>query len=227
LICSIELISLIFEPLHFFTVDKVKQNRHTQSQAYQLLLEVRSMDLERKRKRGRPRGSGKDDSAALDRIANLLVADQSLKHTTAIKRIGFRNPADIRRLQVKWKDGREDLLADARKRSEARHAKRRSGDYRLPADLVEIATQADELRRQLATLIDPDLVRFAAQAEQLRRALVPSHIEDAQRAINEGLRPALDAFEKQRQMMRQLLRPIEDLRHMQELFGLAPKATST
>jgi hypothetical protein len=77
-----------------------------------------------KRPRGRPRGSGKDDSRPLAQVADLLVREPLLKPTTAIKRIvrkcNDRNVASeaalVRRLQAKWKENGNSLLTAARER---------------------------------------------------------------------------------------------------------------
>ena len=52
-------------------------------------------------RRGRPKGSGLDDRAQLNAIAQLLATDRSLKPTTAIKRMGVTDPSTIRRLRDK------------------------------------------------------------------------------------------------------------------------------
>jgi hypothetical protein len=54
-------------------------------------------------RRGRPKGSGLDDSSQLRRVADLLEADPHLKPTTAIKAIGVSDPSTIRRLREKLK----------------------------------------------------------------------------------------------------------------------------
>ena len=70
-----------------------------------------------KRPRGRPKGSGKDDSPVLNQVADLIVRDPSLKPTTAIKDvIDGDNLSTIRRLQGKWKKGGDSFLMAARKR---------------------------------------------------------------------------------------------------------------
>ncbi len=61
------------------------------------------------RARGRPKGSGIDDAARLAAIKRMLLADRSLKPTTAIKRAGVTDPSAIRRL-------REKLRVDAGER---------------------------------------------------------------------------------------------------------------
>ena len=62
-------------------------------------------------KRGRPKGSGIDDSSVLQAIANAIAADDNLKPTTAIRGLGITDPSTIRRLRDKFKKNRETLLA--------------------------------------------------------------------------------------------------------------------
>lgn len=71
-----------------------------------------------KTRRGRPKGTGIDDRAALIRIAALISADPSLKPTTAIRALGVIEPSVIRRLRDKFKIFREEYLADAWRRNE-------------------------------------------------------------------------------------------------------------
>lgn len=66
-----------------------------------------------KTRRGRPKGTGIDDRAALIRIAALIFADPNLKPTTAIRKLGVAEPSVIRRLRDKFKVFREEYLADA------------------------------------------------------------------------------------------------------------------
>ncbi len=56
---------------------------------------------ETKTGRGRPKGSGLDDSVQLAAIEKLLAADPTLKPTTAIRKIGVTNPSAVRRLRDK------------------------------------------------------------------------------------------------------------------------------
>jgi uncharacterized protein (DUF1330 family) len=54
-------------------------------------------------------------------MADLIASDSSVRPTTAIRRIlSTPNDADLRRLQVKWKESGQDLLAQARARRDAR-----------------------------------------------------------------------------------------------------------
>ena len=71
------------------------------------------------KRKGRPKGSEKDDSAALAAIADMILADPTLRPTTAMRRYKKKAPpSEIRRLQVKWKERGETLLAQAQARAE-------------------------------------------------------------------------------------------------------------
>jgi hypothetical protein len=70
-----------------------------------------------KKRRGRPVGTGRDDSTASEAIADLLVKESSLNPTAAIKRtLSSPNDSDVRRLQIKWKASARDALESARRR---------------------------------------------------------------------------------------------------------------
>lgn len=63
-------------------------------------------------RRGRPKGSGIDDSHYLREIAAMIADDPDLKPTTAIKKIGIHDPSSIRRLRDKFTAERENLLQE-------------------------------------------------------------------------------------------------------------------
>ena len=81
-----------------------------------------------KRPRGRPRGSGKNDSRHLAQVADLLVREPSLTPTAAMRRImrsckdwdAASEPALIHRWQEKWKVNGVSLLAAAHERARPR-----------------------------------------------------------------------------------------------------------
>lgn len=54
-------------------------------------------------KRGRPFGTGIDDSKRLQQLAALLRSQPDLKPTAALKVLGYENPSEIRRLRDKHK----------------------------------------------------------------------------------------------------------------------------
>lgn len=55
------------------------------------------------KRRGRPKGSGIDDTERLQEIAARISAEPTLKPTTAIKAMGITDPSSIRRLRDKFK----------------------------------------------------------------------------------------------------------------------------
>lgn len=59
--------------------------------------------IETKARRGRPIGTGIDDSDRIARLAELLKIQPDLRPTTAIRVMGFADPSTIRRLRDKYK----------------------------------------------------------------------------------------------------------------------------
>jgi len=62
-----------------------------------------------KRSRGRPKGSGIDDSQRLLDIGHLIETSPGLKPTTAIRKLGFSDPSTIRRLRDKYNSRRDEI----------------------------------------------------------------------------------------------------------------------
>lgn len=60
------------------------------------------MIVQSTRKRGRPKGTGIDDSDRIARLTELLRVRPELKPTTAIRVMGFTDPSVIRRLRDKY-----------------------------------------------------------------------------------------------------------------------------
>ena len=58
---------------------------------------------ETKVNRGRPKGTGIDDSDRIARLVALLTTDPDLKPTTAIRCMGITDPSAIRRIRDKYK----------------------------------------------------------------------------------------------------------------------------
>ena len=54
-------------------------------------------------RRGRPKGTGIDDSDRIARLDELLRVHPELRPTTAIRLMGYSNPSAIRRLRDKYK----------------------------------------------------------------------------------------------------------------------------
>ena len=59
--------------------------------------------VQTKARRGRPIGTGIDDSDRIARLEELLRTQPDLKPTTAIRVMGFTDPSTIRRLRDKFK----------------------------------------------------------------------------------------------------------------------------
>ncbi|HMN38255.1 MAG TPA: hypothetical protein PKD49_11185 [Hyphomicrobium sp.] len=58
--------------------------------------------LQAKSRRGRPKGTGIDDSDRIARLAELIRVHPELKPTTAIRVMGITDPSVIRRLRDKY-----------------------------------------------------------------------------------------------------------------------------
>lgn len=54
-------------------------------------------------RRGRPKGTGIDDSCRIARLAELLRVHPELRPTTALRVMGFTDPSAVRRLRDKYK----------------------------------------------------------------------------------------------------------------------------
>ncbi|WP_153005432.1 hypothetical protein [Aureimonas ureilytica] len=91
-----------------------------------------------KRARGRPKGTGKDDSVPLNKVADKLLASPGMTPSAAMKQVISNNPKSVtyfestlRRLQVKWKEkGAEYMeMAHARVEAEKRRERERDASY--------------------------------------------------------------------------------------------------
>jgi hypothetical protein len=58
--------------------------------------------LQAKSRRGRPKGTGIDDSDRIARLAEMIRVHPELKPTTAIRIMGITDPSIIRRLRDKY-----------------------------------------------------------------------------------------------------------------------------
>ncbi len=59
--------------------------------------------LEARGRRGRPKGTGIDDSDRIARLAELLRIQPELRPTTAIRAMGIIDPSIVRRIRDKYK----------------------------------------------------------------------------------------------------------------------------
>lgn len=154
-----------------------------------------------KRNRGRPRGTGLDDSPTLRKVADLLATDPALKPTTAIKRVLDRpDETAVRRLQGKWKDQGVKYSGDAQARRAAVPAPtRRTGTSYSP----RTARQLVEAHRRMQDALSPTM--RAAQEMMNSPAMLAA--QEAARRFQES--PAMRAIEE--------LRSNPTIRAMEEL----------
>jgi hypothetical protein len=95
--------------------------------------------VEAKSRRGRPVGTGIDDSDRIARLAELLKLQPELKPTTAIRCMGYTDPSAIRRLRDKYKQVSRPQAGSGRARSvtPARHVAR-SDEAALSASAARV-----------------------------------------------------------------------------------------
>lgn len=99
-----------------------------------------------KRPRGRPKGTEKDDSGVLMRLAEMLTTNPNLRVTTAFKKIVHRpDPAYIRRIQVKWRAVGAKLLDEVQARMAATPALRTRSQRLSSVELMRLAAESPTL----------------------------------------------------------------------------------
>lgn len=121
---------------------------------------------ENKLGRGRPKGSGLNDSAQLAAIQKLLAADPALKPTTAIKKVGVTDPSAVRRL-------RDKLNAS---RAEAGDTNTRS----IPPDVIatEVALQSGKTHSRPAVQPCAMPASPAIKAKTTKAKAAPAAVSD-------------------------------------------------
>ena len=106
-------------------------------------------------RRGRPKGTGKDDATLLEEIGARLAADPNLKPTTVIKSLGITDDSAVRRLRDKYNQRRaEGISVHSGKLAAARPAAarclpaaRRGGPKLVEAVPVRSATKPAKNKR--------------------------------------------------------------------------------
>lgn len=128
-----------------------------------------------KPRRGRPKGSGIDDSARLRSIAALIAAEPGLKPTTAIKRTGVNDPSIIRRLRDKFHAARAELMAELHGAAQPTVASRSSTTSRVRPEVRGVRTEPQLLSPKSGTPAATSASAFesanAKNAEHLGSAL--------------------------------------------------------
>lgn len=144
-----------------------------------------------KRSRGRPVGTGLNDSPTLKKVADMIAADPSLRPTTAIRRaLDKPEASNVRRLQVKWKAGEAEYMAGAQARRAA---------ALTPA-------------RRVSAPYPPQTGRRIMEAHQkVQKALGPDFRAVQEMMDSPGMRAAREAARRYQE--RPALRTIEEFRN--------------
>jgi len=139
-----------------------------------------------KRGRGRPPGTGLDDSPTLRKVADLIAANPSLKPTTAIKRV-LERPTDtaVRRLQGKWKEHGPRYRAEAQARRSV-PATRRASRSHAP----RTARQIFEAHRRMQDALGPAMTA----AQEMMNSTAMREAQEAFRRYHES--PAMRAIQE-------------------------------
>jgi len=146
-----------------------------------------------KRGRGRPVGTGLNDTPTLEQAADLMVAHPGVKVTTAVRQILPKaGPSEIRRLQMKWKAKASEYLANA--------------SARLAAPLAPVRTQRASTRYSART------ARQIMEAHQKMQEAISPTIRAVQEVMNSpAMRAAGEAASRFHQSP--AMRAIEEYRN--------------
>ena len=161
-----------------------------------------------KRLRGRPRGTGKNDTRQLEQVAEFMISNLSLKPTTAMKQvIASRKSWDasdetlLRRWQEKWKMQGAKFLTQARQQAEAKKAAALKRKETVQSD----AELSRGFENTLAIFADSPLAKIMADVQKspwdifdhtAMKSLMESQrrMEECFRPLQEGLRWVEVAF---------------------------------
>ena len=168
--------------------------------------------------RGRPKGSEKDDSEALSAMAEMIHADPTLKPTPAMRRYNAKiGEAEIRRLQVKWRERSEALLAAAVARTEARRQHAASPAVPTSRRKLGAVTEAAQTASAMYNLPEMHAMRefqnsptaramWEAQNSPAMRAILDAQSSPEMRAIREfHSSPTARAIEEAHRKINQML----------------------
>ncbi len=170
-----------------------------------------------KRGRGRPVGTGKDDTPILSKVADLMAADPRLKVTPAVRRVlGNPDAATVRRLQVKWQAGGDKHLAAARdRRTVASMPVRRAATSYSP----RMARQIAEAQRKVSGMLGTGTWENSTSA-----ALQAAYNEPGMKAMREvydspAMRAARALYDDPTMRAMRELHDSPTMRAMRELQG--------
>lgn len=155
-------------------------------------------------KGGRPRGSGKDDSRDLNKVAEIMAKDRTLKKTPAISRIvQERYPPHHwqkmeRRLLRKWNDSGEERLLEARQKLEEKRRREREdreekAQQRAMGALAAAAHAAEAASIRVGSALgayDTSSLTAAQAAQVAQLTGVGSAASEMQRQMGSALKAA-------------------------------------
>jgi hypothetical protein len=182
----------------------------------------RTQKMTTKKRRGRPLGSGIDDSAELSQVADLLVRNPSMRPSAAMKqatrgRKGRETPETLlRRLQAKWKQQGESLLAAAQERARPKASSGAAGYSHYPLTATgQFRSQIDRMmddQRRMQDLIDPPHLRMMREQQQRMQDLIdPPHLRmmrEQQQRIQDLIDPPhMREFRRLEELQRQMRNP--------------------
>jgi hypothetical protein len=150
-------------------------------------------------RRGRPRGSGIDDSSRLREIAAMIAADPDLRPTTAIKNIGIFDPSTIRRLRDKFNRKKEQLLReiDRREIHQASFPKE-SREHQTEARTMALNNSREPTRSEPPKSESPGSSESNSDDESTKPGFIEPISQDALlRMLSAGLRSASTMFQLQ------------------------------
>jgi hypothetical protein len=180
--------------------------------------------------RGRPKGSGIDDNTRLQQVAALIAADPALKPTTAIKRIGVKDPSAIRRLRDKFQLAQDELMKTARRTRKAtpqQQAPKPASEPRAPDTPPVAAEPMKKQEADQAARIASATTCAAPVAAPIRTST--ASFEPFAALMGFGLRAAAMAVEHHFSLCQQALRspPIEAIIRQQLLVTQLMIAATT
>lgn len=147
-------------------------------------------------RRGRPRGTGIDDSGRLREIAAMIAEDPELKPTTAIKNIGVSDPSTIRRLRDKFNSKKEFLLRELepcnRQEPQVRvsHSRDSAEARTVPLKHSREPSRSEEVQKATKEKSEQDCEEESRKSPFLE--ITPNEV--MRRMISDGLRSASAVF---------------------------------
>jgi hypothetical protein len=129
------------------------------------------------RPRGRPKGTGIDDSKTLRDVLNLLASEDGLRPTTAIHRAGISDPSVVRRLREKLKLVPAVTAAPELIQNVSRRARQRTRVRTMPAQKPVAPTPTIPIQQPP----QPQDTRATASPEPISTETEPSAGESPRR----------------------------------------------